>query len=123
MTAKREIDVEARLVSIKYHGDISMDDIRKNREALSSEPDFDSSYNMLVDMTEVSSFQLSSNEARQMAKSTIFSKSSKIGIVVNSDFHFGIARMFQSNKGAFGDRTLVFREMSEARRWIASDLD
>ena len=114
------IDKELKIVFSKGIGIATDDDIRGHREALLNDPDFDSTYNQLVDFSEVTKFELSLATMEAIAKSKFFSETSMRAIVAPQDLAFASARVFEAYYPS-DDKVMVFRELDEARRWLNLD--
>ena len=118
-TSYYEIDKERRLVTSTASGVIRLTAIWAHLERLAKDPDFDPSFAQLLDITQVSRVELSSEEIRRAAGRSVFASNSRLAIVVSSNFVYGIARMFQIMRGMNGDEGIhVFRERDEALAWV-----
>ena len=86
-----------------------------------SDPDFDPSYSQLVDFTQITEFDLSAEDIRQMARRKVFSPDSRRAILVPNEHGYGLGRMFESLRDAAGERGIrVFRKLEEALDWVLS---
>jgi len=114
---------EQRLVLIVGSGDVAANDIVANRQALLSDPDFDPSFNALVDFTHVPETSLDLDAMRTLSREPLFSRASRIAIVPvasGSEALFAIARMYETYREVsnMGDHLRVFRTLEKAREWL-----
>jgi len=80
-----------------------MTDALEHQKQLQKDPDFEPSFSQLLDFTNVTDVELSSEEIRRLAQKTIFSANSRRAFLVNSDLKFGLARMFAELRETFGE--------------------
>src|SRR5512133_426327 len=114
---------EQRLVLIIGSGYVSAIDIVANRRALLSDPDFDPSFNALVDLTRVPEASLDLDAMRTLSREPLFSRASRVAIVLvvsGSEALFAIARMYETYREVsnMGDHLRVFRTLEKAREWL-----
>jgi hypothetical protein len=120
MPADFYIDRDQRMVFSKGLGVCGYADMAGHMEGLLQEPDFDPEFNQLLDAREITKLELTHAEIRELAKRTIFSPLSRRAIVVASDVHFGLGRMFGTYREIKGETGIqVFREMAQALKWLA----
>ena len=121
MPASYRIDKSLGLVFTKGEGVLTGQDILTHELRLREDPDFDPSYNQLIDLREVIEFAASAAEMRTISTYHIFNEKSRRAIVAEKDANFAMARMYEMFREAEPDRIKVFREMAEARRWLGLD--
>jgi hypothetical protein len=117
MALKYTVDDAQKMIFVDGSGTVTGQDILATQTEV-NEPDFKGrSYNRLIDFRDVDSFQVSSQEASQIAwnseKNDAFEK---VALVVSKEFHYGLGRMI-SERG-LSDRVEVFRIMVGARKWL-----
>ena len=115
---------EQRLVLIVGSDVVWADDIVANRHALLSDPDFDPSFDALVDFTRVPDASLNLDAIRTLSRQALFSPVSRIAVVLavsGGMALFAIARMYETYRevSAMGDRLRVFRTLEQGREWLA----
>ncbi|MGE5057581.1 MAG: hypothetical protein ACM3WP_25745 [Acidobacteriota bacterium] len=115
---------DQRLVWIIGSDVIGHNDIVSNRQALLSDPDFDPSFDALVDFTRVPEASLSLDAIRTLSRQPLFARTSKIAVVPAMEGGltlFAMARMYETYRevSAMGDRLRVFRTLEQARKWLA----
>ena len=112
-----------RLVLIVGSDVVAADDVVANRQALLSDPDFDASFDALVDFTRVPEASLSLDAIRTLSREPLFSRASRVAIVPavsGSEALFAIARMYETYREVsnMGDHLRVFKTLDQARDWL-----
>jgi hypothetical protein len=118
MPASYQIDKARRLVISTASGFLTAADILAHQRRLLGDPDFDPTCSQIVDCTAVTGIDLSADDVRAVAATTIFSAHSRRAVLVTTDEQFGFAsmfKMFREGQGEYGIR--VFRDPAEALRW------
>jgi hypothetical protein len=110
-------------VSIIGSDVVCADDIVVNRQALLSDPNFDPTFDALVDFTRVPDSRLDLDSIRTLSREPLFSPSSRVAVVPamsGSIPLFAMARMYQTYREVshMGDHLRVFRTLEEAREWL-----
>jgi len=119
MPAFYKIDKERKLVMSTASGVLILADALAHQKQLLKDPDFDPSFSQLLDFTHVTDVQLSSEEVRRLARTTVFSTNSRRAFLANSDLKFGLARMFSIARETFGETGIrVFRNLDAALDWV-----
>lgn len=81
----------------------------------------------ISDYTEVSEIRLDAEEIRELARQDAQASRSNpdmlIAVVGSDDLMFGVLRMWNAYASAQGFETRVFRDLAEARIWIALRLE
>jgi len=121
MTNHYEIDKERRLIMSTASGVITLPEVWAHQEKLAKDPDFDPSFAQVLDVTQVTKLELSSEDVRRVADSNDFSPNPRLAIVATSSLVYGMARMFQMFREMKGkEKTRVFRDRDEALAWVLS---
>jgi hypothetical protein len=119
MPAFYKIDKERKLVMSTGSGVLTLADPLEHQKQLQKDPDFERSFSQLLDFTNVTDVELSAEEIRRLAQTTIFSANSRRAFLVNSDLKFGLARMFAVFRETFGETGIrVFRNLDDALDWV-----
>jgi hypothetical protein len=114
---KLMIDPQAGMVYSTLSGDVAAPDLMRHIASIRAHPDFDSSFNELVDATQLHSINLTSEDVRAFAmQDSPFLPSSKRVLVASEDLIFGLARMFQVFGGDSRPNFDVVRTLAEARK-------
>ena len=127
MALHYQFEKNRRLVLITGVGVIGPDEIVANREALLSDPDFDRSFDALVDFTQVPETSLNSDALRTLSREPLFSRASRIAVVTTLPSAnmtlFGMARLYETYREVsnMGDHLRVFRTLEDAREWLGVD--
>jgi hypothetical protein len=121
MPASYQIEKSLGLVLSTAQGVLTGQDILTHRQRLRDDPNFDPSYNQLVDLRDVIEIDISVAEMSGIAGRSIYSERSRRAIVAGKDANFGMARMYELYGEANPDHLMVFRDMAEARRWLGLD--
>jgi hypothetical protein len=114
-----EIDKERRLITSTASGVITLPEVWAHQQRLETDPDFDAGFAQLLDVTQVTKLELSSDDVRRVADSNSFSPNPRVAIVATSSLIYGMARMFQIFREMKGEeKTRVFRDRDEALAWV-----
>jgi hypothetical protein len=117
LKVRYSIDRHRRLVVTTAEGCVTFDDIRGHQDRLLADPDFDASFDQLIDMTGATSLDISAHEARILAERRIFSPESRRAFVATIPHIFGLGRMMEIYYERLGDGQ-VFSSMDEALKWL-----
>jgi hypothetical protein len=122
MPASYQIDKARRLVISTASGFLTAANILAHQRQLLGDADFDPSCSQIVDCTAVTGIDLSADDVRAVAATTIFSAHSRRAVLVATDEQLGFARMFKMLREAEGEYGIrVFRDRAEALRWAMPD--
>ena len=100
-------------------GAFTLVDALAHQQRLASDPDFDPSFSQLVDLTHVTSVDVTASDIRKLAQANLFSCGSRRAILATSEVAFGLARMFEALRESAGeDGIQVFRDLNEALDWL-----
>ena len=116
------IDRDRRLVISVAHGSLTFADVERHQRALLVDPDFDSTFDQIGDLTRVTEFLLTSEEIRIAAARKVFSHGSRRVCIAPDDLQFAMLRMFETYREVFGglEVTQVVRTREEAVAWYQS---
>jgi hypothetical protein len=115
------IDKERRLVISTGWDRVTFVEVREHQERLKTDPDFRPEFNQLLDATAVTALDISSGEARTLARnSPPFSGSSRRAWVAIAPYLFGMGRMIGIYREATGgaEQVQVFSDREEALKWL-----
>lgn len=120
MPARYVIFKERRLVVSLGWGRLTFADFRSQQGALAQDPDFDPTFDQLVDVSEVSSLALSVEEAKTIATRGIFKPTSKRAVFATDPDIFGMGRMMDvyHSMATGRDKVRVFYDRESALRWL-----
>jgi hypothetical protein len=100
---------------------VTFDDARGHQDRLLADPDFDPSFDQLIDASHVTNIDLSADEVRILASRRVVSPESRRAIVAAKPHIFGLGRMmeiFHEDLG-YADAQ-VFYSIDEAMKWLES---
>jgi len=118
VAAHFSVDPRQHLVTVKFDGPVSLNDLETYMHRLRTHPAFDATFSELVDLTEVESSQLDYKAASLVARTMDpFSPLARRAFVAPRMVIFGIIRMYQLIRDD-EINTRVFRDMQEARAWL-----
>ena len=121
MPITHKIDVGRRIVLTRAFGIVTDSELFQYHTNLPSAPDFDPSFNLLSDFTEVTKWDVQSSTVHRIASIPLFGDSSLRAIVAGSDVIFGHVRMFLTLRDIDPNNLRVFRDLNEARKWLGLD--
>ena len=89
MKVRYVISKQRRLILTTAAGCVTFDDIRGNQDRLLADPDFEASFDQVIDMTTATKFDISADDARVLAKRRIFSPESRRAFVATGAISSG----------------------------------
>jgi hypothetical protein len=114
-----KIDTLHRLVTTIGTGVLTLNDCVDHQRGVAADPDFDPMFSQLMDLTQVTSVALTTEDVRQLARTVLFSQHSRRALLASSDEVFGMARMFGILRDTEGETGInVFRSRDEAMLWL-----
>src|SRR5262245_749497 len=117
MSVRYSIDKSQGLVVSVGEGAVRFDEVRDHQNRLLADPDFDPTFDQLVDGTLVTRVDASTDELRILASRPVFSRDSRRALVFTQPHVFGLGRMIQVFHENLG-RVHVFYSMEEALTWL-----
>jgi hypothetical protein len=119
MTVRSSIDKQRRLVLTKVEGSVTFDDVMGHRDRLLADPQFDASFDELIDATGVTKLDISADEVRTFAHRRVLSVKSRRAVVATRAHIFGVGRMMEIyHEDVVHTETEVFYSMDEALQWL-----
>jgi hypothetical protein len=119
MKVKHSIDKQRRLVLTTAEGCVTFDDVTEHQDRLLADPDFDLNFDQLIDMTNVTTLDVSADGARMIAHRRIFSPKSRRAIVATKPHIFGMGRMMEIyHEDVEYAEVEVFHSIDEALKWL-----
>jgi hypothetical protein len=114
------IDKPRRWIITRAEGCVAFDDIRDHQDRLLADPNFDPTFDQLIDTTPAIVVDITPDEARILAARPIVSPSSCRAFVATKPHIFGLGRMMQVYHVDLGYADAhVFYSMGEALSWLA----
>lgn len=114
---------QVRLVLTTGTGTVTFPESRAHQDRLLADPDFDPSFDQLVDLTAVTRFEVSADQARDIAQRLLFSPHSKRAIVATAPAVYGMGRVIEVRHGFASEHSQArsFYEMAAALEWLGLD--
>lgn len=120
MPTRYLIDKERRLIISAGWDRVSYAEILAHRNRLKGDPDFDPTYNELVDGRAVTQLDLTLDQAKTVARTSTLSSSSRRAIVATDLTLLGMARLAEAYSGPSRGReeARVFHDLRAALEWL-----
>jgi len=113
------IHKQHHLVLTIGEGQVTFWEIKAHQDRLLSDPDFDESFNQLIDATAVTDLDLSGAQAKEIALRRIFSTKSRRAFIAKRPHVFGIGRIMEVYQEQHAHvEVQVFSEIDAALRWL-----
>jgi hypothetical protein len=123
MPADYKIDTSKRMVFSLAYGNLTDPDIFKHQDKLRNDPDFDPGFSQLVDCTNVTHIDdLSLKALSVLADRDPFGLGSQRAFVAPHNPDYDVFRLYELLTTVHEDVVIVFREMSEARKFLNLDI-
>jgi hypothetical protein len=125
MPFRFRIDTQHGVVFAVSEGSVGTADVRDYLKRLESDPAYRSGYDALIDVRHATS-NITADDLRDIAelvRRRPREAESKRAVVVSSDEHYGLMRMFEAFTESGPTRYRVFRDLEEARAWVEGESD
>jgi hypothetical protein len=110
------------MVYSSYYGDMTTTDLVQHIASIRKHPDFNPDFDELIDATAVSSFDVPSDDVRELAShDSPFHPHAKRVLVAPQDLIFGLGRMFQTFGSEQRPHFIVVRSLEEAYRRLGRE--
>jgi hypothetical protein len=119
---RSEIDKERRLILTVGEGCVTASEVRNHQDRLLRDPNFDAAFNQLIDVTRATRFDMSTDEAKEIALRPIVSTKSKRAFVAIRPDIYGLGRLMQVYHEGLAD-ACVFNDRDLALKWLGLDED
>ncbi|HJQ09475.1 MAG TPA: hypothetical protein VJ840_00455 [Gemmatimonadaceae bacterium] len=118
MPAAYEIDAVKGVVTTRFWGVVTDDEVSEHDKRLRSDPNFNPGYRQLVDMSGITKPAVTSRMIFEAALDQFFAPGSRRAIIATDDTVFGLARMFALHSERAGQTIEVYRERARAEEWL-----
>ena len=108
------VDRNKKLVVTTYSGEVTNADVARQIAEIKQQAPYGSGYRAITDFTEVTQFEVSSDEIRSVADSKSPLAQAQRVMVAPSDVTYGTSRMFQMLAGQTRPNITVVRTLDEA---------
>ena len=111
---------EYRLVISTGSDRVTWEEIKERQDQTKTDPGFDPDFNQIVDLRSVTDFDMTSEQARMLARRMIFSLKSKRAFVAASPAVYGVGRMWEifSELSDHPSEIRVFYDLPSALKWL-----
>ena len=119
MPASYVIDKQRRLVISTARGTLTAEESKQHQDRLLSDPNFDPTFNQILDFTGASSIQLSEETIHFLAVRHLFHSPSRRAILSNAD-QAEILDKWKSLRAQFlgTEKVEIFFDLDQALRWL-----
>jgi len=116
---------DRRLIVSTGTGIVTGDDGLACCVGLKTKPQFNPSFNQLIDLSPATKFTATPEQIRRIAQEPLLASSSRRAIVAAESAVFGLARMFEAYRSLSeaGEHVRVFREIDSALDWLSETSD
>ena len=121
MAVGYSIDCEREIVLSRGWSDVMGKDVLMHARTLGADNRFVPQYNQLIDLRHVDKTDFTADAIWSLAVDSPFRAGAHRAIVVGSDAHYGLARMFEALRYGMGEDILVTRDIDEGIRWLNLD--
>jgi hypothetical protein len=119
MAVGYSIDREREIVLSRGWSEVLGKDVLMHARTLGADNQFVPHYDQLIDLRHVDRSDITANAIWSLAVDSPFRAGAQRAIVVGSDAHFGLARMFEALRYGMGEDILVTRDIDEGIRWLS----
>jgi hypothetical protein len=123
MPVRYVIDKESQLVVTTGLGRLTFAESLAHQDQLLNDPDFNSEFNQLIDLTAATSLDISVAEAKRLAMRNPFSSTSRRAFVATNPSIFGLGRLMEvyHEMSAVVSLVCVFYDLPSAMKWLGVD--
>lgn len=117
------VQKQYRLVISTGSGCVTWNEIKERQDQTKTDPTFDPEFNQLVDLRAVTSIEMTSEQAKMLARRMIFSFTSKRAFVAANPAIFGVARMWEifTELSDNPSQIRVFYDLPSALKWLGME--
>ena len=114
---------ERRLVISSGSDLVTWEEIKARQDQTKTDPAFDPEFDQIVDLRTVTGFDMTSDQARTLARRMIFSATSKRAFVSASPAVFGVGRIWEmfTETSDNPSQIRVFYDLPSALKWLNLD--
>ena len=94
------------------------DDVLGHNQRLKTDPQFDSTYRQLADMSGITAIKVSTDTINAISRSNLFTPGTQRAFVSSTDAVFGLLRKYELQSESEGQTVRVFRDRKEAETWL-----
>jgi hypothetical protein len=100
---------------------VTWEEIKDRQDQTKTDADFNPEFNQIVDLRAVTGFDMTSDQARMLARRMIFSSTSRRAFVAANPAIFGVGRMWEvfSELSQNPSQIRVFYDLLSALKWLS----
>ena len=121
MPVSYTVDPSRGLVMTSVEGAVTPEEMFAYHDALRADPAFSSTFDSVTEYAEGSAFEGSPADIRRLVEGLPFNPGTRRAYVATVDLHFGLSRMAQVFAESKGVEVGVFRDRTEALRWLGHE--
>ena len=118
LPATYELDNQRRLITSRLWGAVTDREVFEHNEQLRNDPQFDPTYQQLVDLIGVTEVVVSTGMIGETSLDQFFKPGTRRAMIAVEDAVYGMARMFALRAESVGQTIQVFRDPQQARDWL-----
>lgn len=122
MPVSVRIDRIRKLVITTYSGHVTNADVARQIAEIERDAPYEGDYRVITDFTQVSQFEISSDQIRLVAESKSPLEKAQRVMVAPSDVAYGTSRMFQMLAGRTRPNISVVRTLEDAYKALGVDM-
>jgi hypothetical protein len=115
------VDRNKKLVVTTYTGQVTNEDVARQIAEIERNAPYEGEYRAITDFTQVTHFDISSDQIRLVAESKSPLEKARRVMVAPSDVAYGTSRMFQMLSGKTRPNITVVRTLDEAYKALGID--
>jgi len=125
MPCSYAIHKDRRLVVTKIWGRVAFQEIRAHQEEFRNDPDFDPRFDLLIDASEATELDVSTDEARTIASQGLFSAASRRAFLASTPAIFGMGRLMgvYHTMATKQEQVAFFYDRAAAMKWLGREDD
>jgi hypothetical protein len=114
------VSKKERVVISSGSGCVTWSEIKESQDQIKTDPNFDPRFNQLVDLRRVTRFEMSSEQARVLARRMIFSFTSKRAFLAADPLVFGMAHTWEivTELSDNPSQIRLFYDLPSALAWL-----
>jgi hypothetical protein len=118
MPGEYHIDPVRRLIVSRFWGPLALDEYVEWRRKVAADPAFDPTYRGLMDLSEVTTVNVTTPELQYLGATPILEAGAPIAVVATSPLIYGLVRMVQAYRELRGAPLEVFEDRASADQWL-----
>lgn len=121
MPVDYKISADQHLVIVRYFGNLKLDEIMAARLKGATDPDFDPTYNVIDDISEVTASDIDYEMVRKITQQSVVQQGVRRALIAVTDLQRGMANMYKVLSESAGHRFEVFNDFEEGMNWVMTE--